>query len=331
MNPLLSVENLQVHFQTPQGILQAVRGVDFTLERGETLGIVGESGSGKSVSSIALLHLLPGNTAYREGRILFEGNNPEEMDPETLRKYRGGSVGMIFQEPGRSFDPIYTVGKTLMETLRNRHPDKKEMSDDQIRLRAIELLEEVKVPDAAERMNHYPHQFSGGLLQRIMIAAALAPNPDILVADEPTTALDVTIQAQIISLLLELQKKRNLAILFISHDLALISSIADRIAVMYSGLIVEEGPASEVLHKPRHPYTRALMEAVPRLGRNYRQGLVEAIPGSVPDPHNPPPGCPFTSRCFLAKKRGTEACIAKIPEMQVEENVQFRCIYGGVK
>jgi len=331
MKPLLSVENLQVHFQTPQGTLQAVRGVDFQLERGETLGIVGESGSGKSVSSLALLHLLPGNTSLLKGRILFEGENPAEMDPETLRKYRGGRVGMIFQEPGRSFDPIYTVGKTLMETLRNRHPDKKEMSDEQIRRRAIELLNEVKVPDAADRMDHYPHQFSGGLLQRIMIAAALAPDPDILIADEPTTALDVTIQAQILSLLMDLQKKRNLAILFISHDLALISSIADRIAVMYSGLIVEEGPASEVLHKPRHPYTRALMEAVPRLGQNYRQGLVQAIPGSVPNPHHPPQGCPFESRCYLAKEKGPDPCRKSIPPMLEEEKVQFRCIYGGVK
>jgi oligopeptide/dipeptide ABC transporter ATP-binding protein len=320
---LFDVQELAVDFATPEGILQAVRGVNFHLKEGEILGIVGESGSGKSVTAHTLLGLIPGNGSIRSGQILYNGRSVLEMSPEELRRFRGGEVGIIFQEPARSFDPIYAIGRAFRETILTHSPNR---SEAEVRETSIRLLEEVQVPRAEERLTNFPHQFSGGLLQRIMIALALASDPDVLIADEPTTALDVTIQAQIIQLLLDLKERRGLAIIFISHNLALIGSIADRIVVMYSGLILENGPSRDVLHRPLHPYTRALLDSILNFGDHYSERGLRVVSGTIPDPHSPEPGCPFAPRC----PRAVEECRARIPEMTREAH-EHRCIFSGVK
>jgi oligopeptide/dipeptide ABC transporter ATP-binding protein len=324
VSALLSVHDLQVDFATQRGLLQAVRGVDLAMDKGEILGVVGESGSGKSVTAQALLRLLPANGRIKTGTIRFDGESVLEMTPRELGAYRGGKVSMVFQEPGRSFDPIYSIGGALAETLLAHEPG---LSKEEVRERSVRLLREVHVPYAEERLGNYPHQFSGGLLQRIMIAVALAPGPEVLIADEPTTALDVTIQAQIMDLLLELQRKRNLAILFISHNLALIASVADRIVVMYGGLVMETGPSTQVLQEPRHPYTRALLDALLMPEEHYSRHPLRVVPGTTPDPHTPEPGCPFAPRCRLA---GSE-CRLVVPPLQDESAGSHRCVRPGVK
>ncbi len=321
--PLLEVSDLQVDFATGQGPLYAVRGTSFDLREGEILGVVGESGSGKSVTAHSLLRLLPGNGAIGGGDIRFRGESILGFTGRELAGWRGREIGIIFQEPGRSFDPIYSIGKTMAETLRAHEPH---LSDAEIRARSIALLKEVHIPSPEERLSNFPHQFSGGLLQRIMIALALAGDPDILIADEPTTALDVTIQAQIIDLLLELRNRRNLAILFITHNLALIGQIADRIIVMYAGLVMEKGETRTVLDAPRHPYTRALLSSILNLGDHYTTTTIRTVAGSVPDPRRPEPGCPLAPRCPLADDR----CRERIPDM-VTEGTTHRCRVTGVK
>ncbi len=320
---LLEIDNLKVEFATGQGPLHAVRGVTFELQEGEVLGVVGESGSGKSVTAHAILRLLPGNGAITGGDIRFQGSSVLAYPPPVLRSYRGPKVSIIFQEPGRSFDPIYTIGKALEETLRAHNP---EMPDTEVQARSIRLLKETHVPYAEQRLHNYPHQFSGGLLQRVMIALALASDPDVLIADEPTTALDVTIQAQIIDLLLELKSRRNLAIVFITHNLALISEIADRILVMYGGLVMEYGAAREVLDRPRHPYARALLASILSLGEHYSEQALQTVRGGTPDPRRPEPGCPFAPRCPLA----TAQCRDAVPPL-LDDGTQHRCIVPGEK
>lgn len=323
METLLEVRNLKVSFSTGGSVLQAVRGVSFHLEQGEVLGIAGESGSGKSVTASSLLHLLPGNTLQFDGEILFHGQDIMKKSASELRALRGSGISMIFQEPGRSFDPLFSIEKTLAETIRLHNPG---MTKEEVRETSIKLLEEVRMPEAAERMKNYPHQFSGGMLQRIMIAVSLASAPEILIADEPTTSLDVTIQAGIIRLLMELKKKRDLSIIFISHDLSLLAGICDRIAVMYAGLVMEEGPVQQVLDSPFHPYTRALLDSVPRLGDHYSHKTIASIPGTVPDPIRHEPGCPFAPRCPLVK---TE-CRSAVPAVN-EKPHRYRCIVKGAK
>ncbi len=320
---LLDVKDLAIDFTTPKGILQAVRGISFQLDEGEVLGIVGESGSGKSVTAHTLLKLVPGNGRIRSGRIDYRGRSVLELPKEELRRFWGGEVGIIFQEPARSFDPIYSIGKTLRESILTHSP---ELSEEQVKEKSIKLLQEVQVPRTEERLSNFPHQFSGGLLQRIMIALALASDPDVLIADEPTTALDVTIQAQIIQLLLDLKEKRAISIIFISHNPALIGSIADRIIVMYSGLILENGPAQKVLGRPNHPYTRALLDSILTFGDHYTDRSLHVVAGTIPDPHNPESGCPFAPRCPLA----TEQCRVRIPDVK-SEGTEHRCIFAGVK
>ncbi len=323
---VLKVERLAVSFQTAEGALLAVRGVDFDLAAGECLGIVGESGSGKSVCATALLGLLD-RTAQRTGTVELGGSDIAAMKKEALRSVRGKAISMIFQEPSRSFDPIYSIAKTFEETFRAKSP---EMSRGECRERAVRLLEEVHIPRAEERLKNFPHQFSGGMLQRIMIALALANDPEILIADEPTTSLDVTIQAQIVSLLKELQQSRDLSLIFISHDLRLVSQIADRLMVMYAGLVLELAPTSEVVLRPRSPYTRALLDAVPGWGKHYVDGRLTTIAGGVPDPVRPEPGCPFAPRCQLVR----EECRIRLPPLeQSEHGVDhlFRCFVEGVK
>jgi peptide/nickel transport system permease protein len=304
--PLLEVVNLRVTFPSPNPaspLIQAVRGISFALGRGEILGIVGESGSGKSVATSSIPRLLP-KSARIEGSITFYGQDDSAgtelvaADESVLRSFRGRKIGMIFQEPGRSYDLLQKIGPVFWETFRVSNPAiSREESDD----RAVKLLEETGISGARKRLSGFPHQFSGGQLQRIGIALALAQDCELLIADEPTTALDVTIQAQIVGLLKDIRDRRHISILFISHNIDVVAAIADRIMVMYGGLIMELGDAKTLLEHPRHPYTKALLNAAPQFGSNYRQSRLASIPGKAPDPRYPPPGCPFAPRCPEAR------------------------------
>ncbi len=321
---ILSVDHLSVNFTTAGGLLTAVRDVSFTLGKGEILGIVGESGSGKSVTAHSLMRLLPANGEMATGTIRYGDRKITEMSPAELCSFRGPGAAMIFQEPGRSFDPIYSIGKSLAETLRAHQPD---LSDDDVRARSIRLLEEVHIQNPAARLDNFPHQFSGGLLQRIMIAHALASDPEILIADEPTTSLDVTIQDGIIRLLRELRDKRGLSIIFITHDLQLISGFADRLVVMYGGLILEEGPVAEVIARPGHPYTAGLLASLVTFGSHHSRQVLHILEGTPPDPLHPEPGCPFAPRCPLA----TEDCRQAVPPSREDGATRHRCLFPGNK
>lgn len=297
----LTVQNLFVTFDITTGNkniqIQAVRGVTFSMKCGEILGIVGESGSGKSVSTTAISGLLPGN-AFVEGRIFFKGIELTSLSQDQFRELRGRKIGCIFQEPGRSFDPLQSIGNVFAETLKNSEP---ELSKEECKKRAVELLNEVGLPDAEKRLKNFPHQFSGGQLQRISIALSLAQGCDLLIADEPTTALDVTIQAQIVELLADLRNKRGLSIIFISHNIDLVASLCDNIIVMYGGLIMEKGTSAQIIKNPRHPYTKALLASTPKFGSHYTEQELSSIPGRVTDPASPVPGCPFAPRCSFKK------------------------------
>ncbi len=298
---LLVVQDLRVGFESldqKAGLTRAVRGISYYVKRGEILGIVGESGSGKSVSTTAIPGLLPAN-ARVSGKIFFDGTELTALSQKELRPYRGKRIALILQEPGRSFDPLQNIGSVFFELYRNTEPKISRKESD---LRAAKILGEVGLPDPQKRLRNYPHQFSGGQLQRIGIALALAQNAELLIADEPTTALDVTIQAQIVSLLLDLKKKRGLSIIFISHNIDLVAQISDRMIVMYGGKIMEQESAADVSQRPKNPYTQALLEALPKFGTSYTERKLLSIPGSVVDPKNPPPGCPFEPRCFFAKE-----------------------------
>ena len=321
---MLAVRNLCVGFATAAGRLDAVRGVDFDLAPGQVLGVVGESGSGKSVTAHALMRLLPANVVELSGQVRVGERDVLTMDRHALRAYRGRTTAMIFQEPGRSFDPIYSIGRSLVETIQAHGKIEPEAAHQ----RAISLLEEVNVEAAERRMANFPHQFSGGLLQRIMIAHALAGNPEILIADEPTTALDVTIQAEIVALLLRLRDERGLAIIFITHNLALISSFADTLAVMYGGLVMEYGPARQILSAPRHPYTAGLLASLIPFGAHHSSRPLPILAGAPPDPVAPEPGCAFAPRCPLAR----DACRSELPVMRTDAaGIAYRCIVDGVK
>lgn len=297
----LSVENLRVSFTVLRGaepaVIQSVRGVSFTLKKGEILGIVGESGSGKSVTTHAIPALHPAN-ARIEGKIFFEGVELTALSQKEMRSYRGKKIGLIFQEPGRSFDPLQNMGSVFFETFRNSDPEISRQESDK---KAVELLDEVGLPDPKSRLSNFPHQFSGGQLQRIGIALALAQGCQLLIADEPTTALDVTIQAQIVSLLSDLRKKRNLSIIFISHNIELVASLCDSIVVLYGGLIMEKGKSEDIMKNPKHPYTQALLASSPRFGTHYTEQKLLSIPGRVCDGAEPSDGCPFASRCQFSK------------------------------
>ena len=305
---LLDIRDLKVTFPLRRGALKALRGVSYTMKQGEILGLVGESGSGKSVSVQALMRLLPEYTQI-EGDILFEGRDVKTLEKKKeLPRFRSEKTAMIFQEPGRSFDPLYSMEKTFRETLKLHYPSE---SEEQLKMRAIALLKEVQIPQPEDRLGSFPHQFSGGQLQRVMIALALAGNPRLLVADEPTTALDVTIQAQIIELLLHLREKRGMGIIFISHDLDLVARIADKILVLYGGLVMEEAPAKTLQKTARHPYSRGLLQALPSFGTHYSSDSLHTIPGSVPDPVHPGAGCPFAPRCSYVQ----DECLKAVPPL----------------
>ena len=290
---ILSIKNLRIHFETFAGEVQAIRGVNLKLQKGETLALVGESGSGKSVTAKSVMKLLSNNAVVKEGTITFKGENILEKSERDMQSIRGKKIAMIFQDPMTSLDPTMKIGKQITEVIIKHEKASKEEANK----RAEELLELVGIPNAKERMKQYPHQFSGGQRQRIVIAIALACNPDVLIADEPTTALDVTIQAQILELLKELQQQFQMAIIFITHDLGVVANVADRVAVMYAGKVVEVGTADEVFYNPQHPYTWGLLRSMPTL---HTGDTLYAIPGSPPDLLDPPVGDAFALRSDVA-------------------------------
>ena len=289
---LLSVEDLRVHFYGDGPVSHAVDGIDYCVHRRETVCIVGESGCGKTVSALATMGLLwqpPAKIA--SGRIEFDGRNLLEMDPSQLRSLRGKRIAMVFQEPMTSLNPVFTIGDQIGEAITAHY----QISEDQVNQRAVQLLEDVGIVNPQQRIGDYPHQLSGGQRQRAMIAMALACEPDLIIADEPTTALDVTVQAQILNLLRDLQQRKHMAIEYITHDLGVVSAIADRVYVMYAGIVVEQGATAHIFQRPRHPYTRALLDALPT--KDKRGSRLYSIPGSVPHPAYKPKGCPFHPRC----------------------------------
>lgn len=297
--PVLDVRDLKTVFKTRSGEVHAVNDVSFDVRPGELLGVVGESGSGKSVTMMSLIGLLPSPPAdIRGGQVLFEGNDLLTTDADTLRRVRGGRIGFIFQDPMTSLNPVFNVGFQIMEPLRTHMG----MSKTDARIRAAELLELVGIPDAKRRLKDYPHQFSGGMRQRVMIAIALACDPKVLIADEPTTALDVTIQAQIIELVKDLREKLGMAIIWITHDLGVIAGIADRVMVMYAGQVVEQAPTRELFGNPQHPYTRALLETIPTV-RGDRPDKLNVIEGQPPILGAAPAACPFRDRCKFRFER----------------------------
>lgn len=314
---LLEINDLKLEFGAPDKPLRAVDGVSFRMEAGETVCLVGESGCGKSVTALSIARLVPAPPArYVGGEILLGGRNVLKMDKQALRSIRGGVVSYIFQEPGASLNPVFRVGNQIKEALKLHRPEK--ATDEEV----IRLLKLVGIPAPELRIRDYPHQMSGGMQQRVMIAMALASEPKLLVADEPTTALDVTIQAQIIELLLDLKRKLGMAILLITHNLGIVGDIADRVAVMYAGQIVELAPALDLLRRPLHPYTQALMNSVPKLGGT--TGRLRAIPGTVPNLGAMPAGCRFHPRCPKAQPD----CAQKAPELREVEPARWvRCPY----
>ncbi|MEN2465315.1 ABC transporter ATP-binding protein [Ornithinibacillus sp. JPR2-1] len=304
MGKILEVKNLHVTFTTYGGTVQAVRGVDFHLNKGETLAIVGESGCGKSVTSNAIMRLIPNPPGkITAGEIKFKGRDLTNISEKQMRSVRGVDISMIFQDPMTALNPTLTIGTQLTEGLKQH----RKLSDNEAKKRALEMMELVGIPNPVERMKQYPHQFSGGMRQRIVIAIALICEPELLIADEPTTALDVTIQAQILELFEKIQEVTGVSIILITHDLGVVAKIADRIAVMYAGKIIETGTKRDIFYNPEHPYTKGLLNSVPRLDM---KGKLKPIDGTPPDLFSPPKGCPFTARCPFAM----EVCNKVYPE-----------------
>jgi oligopeptide/dipeptide ABC transporter ATP-binding protein len=295
--PLLEIDDLEVTFRTQEGRVQAVRGIDLTVRSGEVLGVVGESGSGKSVTMLAAMGLLP-RSAEIAGSVRLRGEELRGAAKERLRRIRGKEIAMIFQDPMTSLNPVFTVGSQIVEALRTHD---KAMSKAAAKVKAVDLLKLVSIPHADRRLDDYPHQFSGGMRQRAMIAMAVANDPDVLIADEPTTALDVTIQAQILEVLQDVRQRLGIGIVLITHDLGVVAGLADRIAVMYAGRVVEQGTVNEVFYSTHHPYTLGLLASIPRLDRD-RQDLVP-VRGTPPAMSNPPVGCSFNPRCDYAIDR----------------------------
>ena len=324
--PLLEVRDLQTHFGTPDGIVRAVQGLSFTVDAGETVGIVGESGCGKSVASMSILRLIPEPPGKTAGSIRFQGHDLLELSEAEMRAIRGNDISMIFQEPMTSLNPVLTVGRQIGETLRLHQG----LNHRQAEEKSIEALTLVGIPEPARRVREYPHQLSGGMRQRVMIAMALACNPKLLIADEPTTALDVTIQAQILDLMRDLKRRLGSAIMLITHDLGVVAEMAERVVVMYAGRKVEEAPVKEIFARPMHPYTQGLLGAVPRLGSSldaHGRSKLSEIPGLVPSLREPIIGCAFAGRCPLVTdycRQVAPAIEAKAPEHQVA------CHYAAV-
>jgi oligopeptide/dipeptide ABC transporter ATP-binding protein len=298
-NPILEVENLHTVFHTPKGDVAAIEGVSFTVNEGEILGVIGESGSGKSVTSLSIMRLLKkGKTTVRpDSKIMFEGKDLLKLNDAEIRKIRGKQISMIFQDPLTSLNPVYTIGKQIGEVLRlHRGLEPKEIDSEIIRILTL-----VGISSPEKRLKQFPHQLSGGMRQRVMIAMALSCQPKLLIADEPTTALDVTIQAQILELIKELRSTLNLSIMLITHDMGVIADMADRVIVMYSGKIVESGPVEEIFKDPKHPYTKGLLQSIPRLDHNEKR--LNTIGGSIPNPNSRPAGCNYYPRCPHAMEK----------------------------
>ena len=321
MPHLLEVKNLQTHFPTRAGLVRAVDGVSFHVGEGELLGLVGESGCGKSITALSVMRLIAPPGRIVGGEVWFGGENLLKASDARMREIRGDDIAMIFQDPMTSLNPVYTVGEQIAEALRLH----RRMNRRQAREAAVEAMKEVSIPDPGRRADDYPHQLSGGMRQRVMISMALACDPQLLIADEPTTALDVTIQAQILELIDELRRTRNLAVLLITHDLGVVAEVADRVAVMYTGRIVEESPVEELFARPKHPYTEGLLRSVPKLTRAEVKKAVRlsTIEGTVPKPTNLPEGCHFAPRCPHRMPRCTEG---EIPLYQLEHGVGVRCV-----
>lgn len=314
---LLEVKNLKTYFYTDDGVVKSVDGVSFEVKKGKTLGIVGESGCGKSITSLSIMQLVetpPGKIV--DGEIIYEGEDLLKKNKDEMRKIRGGQIAMIFQEPMTSLNPVFTVGQQITEALQiHMKLDKHKAKE-----RAIEMLKLVKIPLAEKRFNEYPHQLSGGMRQRVMIAMALSCNPKLLICDEPTTALDVTIQAQILDLINELKEKLGTSIMMITHDLGVIAEVADDVMVMYAGKIVEQGTADDIFESPKHPYTHGLMNCIPKLYDENQERLT-VIKGMVPSFDQMPKGCAFCPRCTEAKK----ICQEKMPELVKAGEQNVRC------
>ncbi|MBP2298879.1 ABC transporter ATP-binding protein [Azospirillum picis] len=315
--PLLDIKNLSVEFTTRAGTFRAVDGIDLTVDEGEVVGIVGESGSGKSVTSLAVMGLLGSNGRVVADRMMFAGRDLLTMSPGQRRKITGKDVAMVFQEPMTSLNPCFTVGFQIMETLRVHEG----LSGKALRSRAISLLEQVGIPAPETRLSAFPHQLSGGMNQRVMIAIAIACNPRLLVADEPTTALDVTIQKQILDLLVQLQRERGMALILITHDMGVVAETAQRVVVMYAGQVAETRPVDALFEKPRHPYTGALLDALPERALGKRR--LPTIPGMVPGIADRPSGCLFSPRCRFADVR----CRAERPALFDVDQGRARCFY----
>jgi oligopeptide/dipeptide ABC transporter ATP-binding protein len=315
--PLLTVEDLHVQFGTSRGLVYAVNGISFDIAPGETLGIVGESGCGKSVTSLALLGILARNGRVTRGRAMFDGRDLLSMKDKQLRAIRGREIAMIFQDPMTSLNPVLTVGRQLREPLEAHFGMRREQAN----RRAVELLDQVGIPGAKSRLKDYPHQFSGGMRQRAMIAMALACEPKLLIADEPTTALDVTIQAQILELLKTLVAERDTALIMITHDLGVVAGMCERVNVMYAGLFMETGSASRLFASPQHPYTLGLLQSVPRLDAGRRQQLMP-IPGAPRNMLSPPSECPFAPRCRYEVEQSRQ----KVPTLvEIEPGHHVAC------
>ena len=321
--PVLEVRNLKTTFYTEEGVVPAVDGLDFSLQKGETLAIVGESGCGKSVTSLSVLRIIPTPPGKIEaGEILYDGVNLLKLSEKEMRRIRGNKISMIFQEPLTSLNPVFTIGHQLTDILMMHQGMKKA----EARKRAIEMLSVVRIPSPEKVIDDYPHQLSGGMRQRVMIAMALSCDPDILIADEPTTALDVTIQAQIIHLLQELKKERNTAIILITHDLGVVAHIAQNVMVMYAGQAVEYAPVDDVFHDPLHPYTNGLLRSIPSISAG--QETLYSIRGSIPSPKDYPKGCRFSLRC----EEACEKCAGQMPPLfTLPDGRRVRCWkYAGL-
>lgn len=319
---IIEVQNLKTYFHTPEGIVKSVDGVSFSIEKGKTMALVGESGCGKTQTSLSLIRLLAPTAKVSADKIEINGKETKDYTKDQARGIRGKDISMIFQEPMTSLNPVYRVKRQLEEMIHLHQP---ELSKQDIYQRALNILTRVGIPEPQERIRVFPHQLSGGLRQRVMIAIALASNPRLLIADEPTTALDVTIQAQIIELLKEIQKEMEMSILLITHDFGVVSQMADTVSVMYAGKIVEQGSMKDIFEDPWHPYTRLLIMSIPGI-KVKRGGRLETIEGAVPNPMNFPPGCRFYPRCPYAEER----CMREEPAPEVIGGRMVRCLKRGV-
>lgn len=319
---IIEVQNLKTYFHTPEGIVKSVDGVSFSIEKGKTMALVGESGCGKTQTSLSLIRLLAPTAKVSADKIEINGKETKDYTKDQARGIRGKDISMIFQEPMTSLNPVYRVKRQLEEMIRLHQP---ELSKQDTYQRALNILTRVGIPEPQERIRVFPHQLSGGLRQRVMIAIALASNPRLLIADEPTTALDVTIQAQIIELLKEIQKEMEMSILLITHDFGVVSQMADTVSVIYAGKIVEQGSMKDIFEDPWHPYTRLLIMSIPGI-KVKRGGRLETIEGAVPNPMNFPPGCRFYPRCPYAEER----CMREEPVPEVIGGRMVRCLKRGV-